>query len=273
MEIKKVWSVIYSATGNTKKVAETAAEAAAAELGVPYEAISFSTPEAREEERSFGTGDLVFAATPTYAGKMPNKLLPDFQEKLHGNDALAAAVVTFGNRNYDNSLAELCATLEADGFHTLSGGAFVGQHAFALALAADRPSEEDLEQAREFGRKTAEKARTAAEYPAPVRVKGDAAAPYYIPKGVDGQPVKFLKAKPQTHEDLCIQCGICAEVCPMGSVNPENVFEVPGICIKCQACVRHCPTDAKYFDDPAFLSHKAMLEESCTLPWKNEWFF
>lgn len=31
---------------------------------------------------------------------------------------MAVAVVVFGNRSYDNSLVELCATLEGDGFHT-----------------------------------------------------------------------------------------------------------------------------------------------------------
>ena len=273
MELQRVWTVAYSATGNTKKVVTAAAEAAAEQLAVPLTYIDFSTPESRAQTYTFGPTDLVFAATPTYAGKMPNKLLPDFQTRLQGNGAMAAAVVTFGNRNFDNSLAELCATLEEDGFHTLSGGAFVGQHAFALALASDRPNAEDLAEAREFGRKTAEKAQKLTELPTPVVVRGDAAAPYYVPKGVDGQPVKFLKAKPQIREELCVGCGVCVDVCPVGSVDPENVANVPGICIKCQACVRHCPTGAKYFDDPAFLDHKAMLEQTYTAPQKNELFY
>ena len=94
-------------------------------------------------------------------------------------------------------------------------------------------------------------------------INGDApVAPYYIPLGEDGQPAKFLKAKPQTDLDKCDHCGKCAAVCPMGSINPENTDEVPGICIKCQACIKYCPKGAKYFDDPRFLSHKAMLEKN-----------
>jgi len=50
----------------------------------------------------------------------------------------------------------------------------------------------------------------------------------------------------------------------MGSISREDPKEVPGICIKCQACVKKCPTNAKYFDDPAFLSHIAMLEQNYT---------
>lgn len=94
-------------------------------------------------------------------------------------------------------------------------------------------------------------------------IKGDApVAPYYIPLGEDGQPAKFLKAKPKTDLTRCDHCGKCAKVCPMGSINPDNTDEVPGICIKCQACIQYCPQGAKYFDDPRFLSHKAMLEKS-----------
>ena len=57
-----------------------------------------------------------------------------------------------------------------------------------------------------------------------------------------------------------------------GAIDPEDVYSVPGTCIKCQACVRKCTKHAKYFDDPAFLSHVAMLEQTFTEPKKNEVF-
>ena len=57
---------------------------------------------------------------------------------------------------------------------------------------------------------------------------------------------------------------MCASLCPMGSINPDDVTEVVGVCIKCHSCVRNCPMGAKYFDDPAFLSHRAMLERDYT---------
>lgn len=272
MEIKRVWALAYSATGNTATLVRTAAKAAADCLGVPMKELSFSIPAERAAEWAFASGDLVFIGSPTYAGKLPNKLLPDFQSKLIGNGAFAAAMVSFGNRSFDNALAELCVSLTGDGFQLLSAGAFVGQHAFATALAAERPNAEDLAEAAEFGRKTAEKAGDTQTGSEPIQVPGDADAPYYIPRGVDGEPVKFLKAKPKTDEDRCTNCGLCAEICPMGAIDPEDVFSIPGTCIKCQACVRRCPENAKYFDDPAFLSHRAMLEENYTAPQANALF-
>ena len=63
---------------------------------------------------------------------------------------------------------------------------------------------------------------------------------------------------------LCLcDDSLCARVCPMGSIDGETAQPV-SVCIKCQACVRRCPAHAKHFEDADFLSHVAMLEESCT---------
>ncbi|WP_279202379.1 4Fe-4S binding protein [Intestinimonas butyriciproducens] len=209
---------------------------------------------------------------PTYAGKLPNKILPDFQSRLRGNGALAVAVVTYGNRSFDNALAELCAVLEQGGFHPVAGGAFVCRHAMTDRLAGDRPNADDLSEMATFAQAAAERIGLLRDTPAPLTVPGNASAPYYVPKGADGQPVKFLKAKPKTHMDKCTNCGRCALVCPMGSIDPEQVDQVPGVCIKCHACIRICPLDAKYFDDPALLSHKQMLENTFLTPQENRIF-
>lgn len=271
MNIEKVYCLTYSATGTTDKVASAVAEGAAKKLGVPVEAIGFTKPADREKAHSFGPTDLVVVATPTYAGKMPNKLMPDFKEKLTGNGAAAIAVVTYGNRSFDHSLAELSALLTANGFAVVAGGAFVCRHAFSDLLAGDRPDFDDRRQAAQLGERAADKVLKGDM--APVTVPGDAGAPYYVPKGTDGQPAKFLKAKPLTDLSKCSNCGVCARSCPTGAISAENVAEVNGVCIKCQACVRKCTRKAKYFEDAAFLSHVAMLEQNFTDRKENALFF
>lgn len=272
MELKKVWAVYWSATGNTDKVVNTVAEALAGKLGLPLERQNFTRPGERRQDLNFEAADLVVMGMPTYAGKLPNKMQPFVQEQIHGNGALAVGIVTFGNRSYDNSLAELCASLEANGFHTVAGGAFACRHAFTDALAEGRPDWDDKRMMESFAAKIADKVNNLTDIPAPVTVPGDAGAPYYVPKGTDGQPSKFLKAKPQTDLGKCTNCGACARLCPMGAIDPENTALVPGTCIKCQACVRKCTKHAKYFDDPAFLSHVAMLEQNFAEPKENEIF-
>lgn len=260
MEISTVWGVYWSATGTTRTVVRAMAEEAAHRLHVPVRIYDGTWPEFREKELRFSKTDLAVVGTPTYAGKVPNKLLPWFQSKLKGGGALAIPVVLFGNRSYDNALAELTAVLKEDGFHPLAAAAFVGQHAFSDTLAAGRPNREDLALARRFAGEAAERARNLSEPPAAVQVPGDPDGAYYVPRGTDGQPVRFLKAKPGTKPELCNGCGRCVTLCPMAAIDPVDVTLVPGTCIKCQACVRGCPSGAKYFDDPAFLSHVAMLE-------------
>lgn len=272
MKVERICALYYSATGTTDKAVHTIAEALAEKLHVPLERMGFSRPAERAKVYAFQETDLVVVGTPTYAGRVPNKILPDFQSQLQGNGALAVPVVLFGNRSYDNSLAELQAVLEMDGFHTVAAGAFVGRHAFTDRLGDGRPDWSDKQMMRDFAGQICDKVTAMAEVPPPVQVPGDPEAPYYVPKGVDGQPAKFLKAKPKTNLGKCTNCGACARLCPMGAIDLQNVAEVPGTCIKCQCCVRKCTKHAKYFDDPAFLSHVAMLEEHFAQPKENEVF-
>ncbi len=273
MEVKRIHGLCYSATGVTEKAVRFLAKALEKELGLPQAVFhGFRKPEERAADYAFGPGDLVVVGSPTYAGRMPNKIAPDFQARLRGNGALAVAAVTFGNRAYDNSLAELCALLERNGFRILAAGAFPGRHAFTDVLGEGRPDWDDRRAIQDFAGQIAGKLRKLEAAPPPLEVPGDPDAPYYIPKGLDGEPVKFLKAKPRTDLGKCCNCGVCARTCPMGAIDPKNVAEVPGTCIKCQSCVRKCTHHAKYFDDPAFLSHVAMLEKNFREPKEIETF-
>jgi len=272
MEIQKVWALYFSPTGSTRRVVMTLAEELARLLGVPLQEVAFTLPGSRERDYHFTETDLLVMGSPTYAGKLPNKILPDFRAQLHGNGTPAVPVVTFGNRGYENSLAELAAVLGENGFSPVAAGAFVCQHAFTDALAYGRPGWSDQFEMKTFAKKAADKLKRLTDIGGPVQVPGDAAAPYYVPKGADGQPVDFLKAKPKTRMERCNNCGACVRACPMGAIDPKRVSHVPGTCIKCHACVHRCTKRAKYFDDPAFLSHVAMLERDHAEALDNQWF-
>lgn len=261
--MRSIWTLYFSPTGSTKKIVETIGGVVSGMLETaPPEVVDFTQPHMREKKLTFAEDDIVIIGVPTYAGRIPNKIMPFIAENLKGNGAYGVPVVTFGNRNFDDALAELADLLEGNGFRLLGGGAFPCQHAFAETLATGRPDMMDVLQALQLG----EAAVT--NLAGGNTLKGEAfpgnhpAGPYYVPKGMDGQPAKFLKAKPVTDQTKCTSCGICARACPMGSIDAEQGFETVGICIKCQACIKKCPTGAKAFDDPAFLSHRQMLMES-----------
>lgn len=265
MKITRVCAVYFSAVENTRTVVRRIAGQIAALWDTDVRTVDFTLPVARNQQYVFSSSDLVVFGTPTYAGKVPNKVLPFVQELFHGERTPVIPIVTFGNRSYDNALAELQYELSQNGFQTVAAGAFACHHVFSERIAVSRPDSSDIDVINTFARMAAERVRAIGESELEeleIKVKGAHDAPYYVPKGIDGKPAKFLKANPKTDLKKCDRCGICARVCPMGSIDPENIESVPGICIKCQACIRKCPQHAKYLDDPAFLSHVQMLEQN-----------
>lgn len=269
MGIRVVKAVYYSAVGNTKSLVEDLGKALAEELSVPMEVYDFTLPGGLEAPLSMGPEDFVVLGAPVYAGKLPNKLMPYIRDEIHGDKTPALTVVTFGNRSFDNALAEMREYLKNNGFIIHGAGAFVMPHVFSKTIAANRPDEGDMEKRRQLVRGVLESLGKGRKES--VEVPGDFDAPYYTPLGEDLKPAKFLKAKVKTTED-CNNCGICVELCPMGSIEKEDPKVITGPCIKCQACVVKCPQGAKYFDDASFLSHVAMLEKTYQRPAKTEIF-
>lgn len=80
-----------------------------------------------------------------------------------------------------------------------------------------------------------------------------------MPKNENNDPIDIRKVIPKTNNN-CIDCKLCANLCPMGSIDFANVSKLNGICIKCGACIKKCPVNAKYFDDINYLRHKKELE-------------
>ncbi len=260
----KVHTLFFSATGTTEKIVNGIAEKIAENCGGrdTVHAIDFTLPDARTEPVSFNKDDLVIAGVPVYAGRVPNVLLK-FLDTISGNGAKAVAVVVYGNRDYDDALIEFRDILESDGFQVMAGGAFIGEHSFSTKLGANRPDEQDMAMAADLAAKAYDKINTPADHP-PVVVKGNRPyREYYRPKDQNGHHVSILKVTPKTNND-CIDCKLCSQVCPMGSIDSEDVSRMTRICIKCCACIKKCPVGAKYFDDENYLWHKKELELNFT---------
>lgn len=257
--MNRVCCVYFSPTGGTKSVAMNVASAMAEELGLTLEEFDLTLPKAREQEYNFSAEDLVLIASPTYAGRIPNKMLPEFERLVKGAGSKAVIISVYGGRSNDEGLRELVLLAENNGFNVIAAAGCVARHSMSKVLAAHRPSEKDFEELADFGRRAAKKAISA---PKAVEIDRDSPiAPYYKPFKEDMSPAVFLKAKPLTHEEKCISCGTCAASCPMGSISFEDFRTVNGVCIKCHACVRSCPNGAKYFDNEELLSHIRVLEK------------
>jgi NAD-dependent dihydropyrimidine dehydrogenase PreA subunit/flavodoxin len=250
----------FSPTGTTKKVVSGIAQKISENINgeVTINNIDFTLPEVRKESVAFTEKDVVVIGTSVIAGRVPNVLLK-YLNSISGNGALAISIVVYGNRNYDDAAIELKDILESNGFKVIAAGAFIGEHSFSKTLAQNRPDEKDMAIVSDFAHKIYAKI-TSEDDIQTVVVKGNKPyGKYYTPKDENGVPVDIRKVTPKTNSN-CIDCKICASVCPMGSIDYEDVSKLNGICIKCCACIKSCPTEAKYFDDKDYLRHKYELE-------------
>lgn len=109
MDIKKVTGVYFSPAGSTKTVVQTAAAELARLFKAECRYISLNTPSDRAQEYQFATDELVVFGCPVYAGKLPNKISPDFARILHGTGTPALALVTYGGERMTTRLPK-CAS-------------------------------------------------------------------------------------------------------------------------------------------------------------------
>ena len=272
MAYQSVTAISFSPTGNTAGTVKRIAGQIGRALEIPVLFDEITTPDERRRVRQFREDELVVVGTPVYASRVPNLIVPELKRVLKGKNTPAVAVVTFGNRSFGDAVKELQNILLEDGFSPVASCAVVSPHAFA-SIGEGRPDVADERAVREFCQAVARKLREPSGNPDDAdRIREESVGPYYVPKGRDGEPVSFLKAKPVTDEELCTNCGVCVHACPMGSIYEADVSLVPGICIKCQACVTFCPHSAKSFTNQDFLSHKDYLEEHFREPAASVFF-
>ena len=261
---KTINAMYFSATDTTNKVVTGIVKRIAENLtgDKTINSIDFTLPGVRLKPVSFSEEDVVIIGVPVYAGRVPNVLL-NYLNSITGHGALAVPVVVYGNRNYDDALIELKDILEFNGFKVIAGGAFIGEHSFSITLAKNRPDEKDMAIVTDFANKIYKKITTQEQFQTIVVNGNQPYRKHYMPRDKNGSPVDIRKVVPKTNSN-CNDCKVCVSVCPMGSIDAEDVSKLNGICIKCGACIKKCPTQAKYYDDEGYLRHKQELEIELT---------
>jgi ferredoxin len=254
MALKKVYSIYFSPTGTTEKAVNAVAEG----TGLPYETIDLTSLKARQAfKRYFNKNEMVIAGMPVYGGRIPRNL-DNFFSGLEGHGAPAAALVVYGNREYEDALIELKTKLVERGFNVVAGAVFIGEHTFSKKIAGGRPDANDLNIAREFGGRITrgiDKAGTGN-----LAVKGNYP---YIARGFDpthSGPVTTAALVTATGD--CTRCGLCAEECPWGAIAMDDTVTVDYTkCLRCLRCTRICPAGAIQINDPKYYEAVTKFEE------------
>lgn len=244
----------FSPTGTTLKIAEGIAS------GMNSVCEIHNLTYAPETDILVSDDCFAIIAAPVYGGKMA----PAAKERMaaiKGSGTPCAVVAVYGNRSFENAIADMADFAGAAGFRTIAAGAFIGEHSYstpATPIAVGRPDKEDISDAHRFGCLIASKI-SILDFSEPdimsLRPLPDPESALnnfrtFVAGYQQEQMKNPKKLTPVTDTTRCNRCGVCADACPTSAIAGDYTTVDPDTCIKCCACVKACPEGARTLASP-----------------------
>lgn len=102
--------------------------------------------------KDFSENDVCIIGMPSYGGRVPAVALERMAE-YRGNGAKAIIIVSYGNRDYDDTLKELQDLVIKKGFSCIAAISAVAEHSIMHQFATGRPDEEDKKEIVAYAKK------------------------------------------------------------------------------------------------------------------------
>ena len=247
MKIDKVQLIFFSATGTTHAVGQAAAQG----TGLPAKEWD-CLPQRANAPFQPDEHTLTILAVPSFGGRVP---VPVGLRLAQMKGCVPAVLLSvYGARASEDTLVELYDLAEQAGYQPIAAGEFVARHSIANRIAAHRPDEADLAQARALGKQALELAEGLAPGARPVlEIPGN--RPYKKFGGSAAHPLA---------SEACVECCRCADQCPVGAIPAEDPRQTDHtVCITCMRCVAVCPVKARSLPAAAQAATLEKLSRIC----------
>lgn len=252
----KLYSLIFSPTGGTKK----AADALCAGFSLPVHTIDLCDAKFDFSSLIFTPQDLCVFSVPSFGGRVPAPAARRIAA-MQGGGAMAVLLAVYGNRAFDDTLIEMKDLAEQAGFRCVAAVAAVAEHSIARCYAAGRPDEDDLRELSGYGSRILSAVQS---NPLSAELKVPGNRPYRAFGGVGMIPMPDAD---------CTGCGTCAALCPTGAISAQDPARVDAsLCISCMRCVSVCPTHGRHAEPEKVAATEQKLAKLCADPKSNALF-
>ncbi len=250
-----VTAAYFSPTEGTKRAVELLAQC----LTQNPQYLDLTRRKLRREKRVFSAQELLIAAAPVYGGQLPvldDKLFAN----LKGNHTPCVIMAAYGNRHYDDTLAQMKKILEDRGFVCIGAIAPIIPHIYSDKLGVGRPNEQDEVIFKKFAVLIKKRIEEREEQGfVSIEVPGNS-----MPDKKEMKPVPKIFDK-----ERCTGCQVCVQKCPVYAISKDTLEIDESKCISCMRCALFCKKGARTYDNSKVQEH---LEKEFLAPREVEFF-
>ncbi len=240
--------VYFSATGNTKKIADTIQKKLEA-LNVIATQYDITSYQNRNRKLSFAQYDAIIFGFPIYSLRAP-RVCREWLKQQSGEGKRCSVFFSYGGFEKEPAHYYMKELLENCNFKIVSTAEFLGAHTFNYSgwkAVEGRPNQSDLRIAEEYTVKTLQRFKDN-----DFKTISDFEKAKFTPEQLDkAEKYRFhlIKQLPTRGGRECSLCMLCEKLCPTASMNAIKDTVDTKSCIACFRCIANCPEGVLHTND------------------------